>query len=416
MGNSTTVFKSIVASGEQLCIEFDEEERLINPLIEYRLRSNKFVPRWVVEGEVFKSILSEADEETFWTAVKGFPMSVNDLAQSFATYSELLQSYLANPSAWGLYPIIDSLCFTVDANSIELKKLDEYIKSPECKKIFKVENHYRRNKYDLEDQIKNFYKNRLRLTWRNSSASIYISYGLNSSGTGQRPVRISFNPSRFTRIQLKKVFKTIKNSGVFNDYKMTVEDANLTRLDLAFDLIGIPTPLVILSKAGVENYSFFPKIQIDDDEILAQTVRAGIATSNTTMIYSKMQKILNLNQKHLALIVDKSKQPIHLARFERGLKPQAYGNPMKLVELANAPYMLAQTKIYSSLAIKQFGSNVQQDILRIGYMPWAEQHSAGLSAHKEALKRYEVFVNHAWFKSQQERVLRNLLKCIALDS
>lgn len=185
-------------------------------------------------------------------------------------YYLLTADQLNNPENWQLYPILDGLSFTLNASDGELKRLEQFFDVKNENPVLKITGAAKPKKgkksakgtgklsYKEESEERNLYKKNVKVHLINEDCDpLYVSLGLKGEKHTHkmRPIRFSFNPARFEGKQLRKLFQQIREADVFNDFNKTLSGANVTRVDIAIDLIGVPTPMIIATLGQAVHYS-----------------------------------------------------------------------------------------------------------------------------------------------------------------
>ncbi|WP_215396906.1 hypothetical protein [Rheinheimera oceanensis] len=447
-GNSTTVEDILYINA----IFSPSFECLVEVLPNYRNSMNNMHKTKVVNKFISETRVNQEDFKSIGVVHK--TVDPNDLIKARNLYHahNLVAGQLSHPEAWGMLPIADSLSFTIEASKDELNRLSGYLSSKSSwsksglivkPAVKSKENKKKEKKYKEESRIRNLYKNTKHIFIKGCSSPIYISYGLKGTARAvkQRPVRISFNPARFSGKDLKMIFSKLREAKIFNNFSSSLLDANVTRLDMAVDLIGVVTPMVIIDSIKVENYTFWPK-EDNTDALFAKTLYVGSELTSHFVIYDKNEKKIDLCQKHVCSLIGPDNKPIDVTRIERVYKPQKNGTTLKLKDLANAPYIFKAAQVYSPLAYRELDSlkaknralrvGVFQAMLELSASAYEFEFNDDLSGEKRRIKlgnkqqirtlslktvrkhmeRYKVNINEVWFKERQKKLLAYILKQI----
>ncbi|WP_348727863.1 hypothetical protein [Rheinheimera texasensis] len=377
----------------------------------------------------------------------------------------LIADQLNNPVNWQLYPTVDGLSFTLDASDTELKRLERFFnvknkhpklkmkKDVKSKKGKKSEKGSVMLSYEEEIKERNLYKKTVQVHLRKEDCEhMRVSLGLkgDKKKNKMRPVRFSFNPARFKGKQLRKLFQLIREADVFNDFNKTLSDANVTRVDIAIDLIGVPTPMIIATQGTAVHYSSHPKpgTEENDEKPFVETMYSGAPKKSHFTLYSKVDKQEQRKQTHVVIIKGPDEKPLSLVRGERVYKPQHSGSKFKLKDLEKAPSLFKSLKFYSPLAYCRLDEDDKGYALKFGYplsqmvknSDWSElskffskkelelkkrtapdgtpllekrESQERRLAKKKMLKEltpFELPINHEWFEEKQRKFLKKILE------
>lgn len=434
--NSTIHSKTIATNNVLPTVEIADYYKLELALAKYRVCMNRMRNHSLLASTMNASPICSYDCAALGRADSHeYPRVLTD-EFALQDYHNVLAAQLANPAGWGLEPIVDSLCFTLDASKVELQRLHDYLNG---KADFTcVPDRKKRAKYKEENRIRKNYKHTVRLVAHDLDCDpLYVSYGRGKTDSNYkyRPIRISFNPARFTGKELRKSFQLLRNSGVFDDFDRTLKDANITRIDISMDLIALPTPLVIVDTNNISHYGYHPICKDPENDPIkhVQTVRIGGPRRSRSILYSKIDKILFKNQKHVTSLINPNTNPFWVIRFEDMYMPQKGGKKVKLSALTTVRSFVKTKKFYSPLAFR-LTNPVDKDIaLRTGMLRTIlnsklkakvslDEASAGKFTKKQineelkhvrkVLRRFELFVDRDYLAFAQQKLLQKIYNSI----
>lgn len=377
----------------------------------------------------------------------------------------LIADQLNNPVNWQLYPTVDALSFTLDASDAELQRLRLFFNAKNEHPMLKItgagkpKKGYKRAKgsgklsYKEEIKERNLYEKTVKVHLINEDCDpLYVSLGLKGEKPtyNMRPVRFSFNPARYKGKQLRKLFQQIREADVFDDFNKTLSDANVTRVDIAIDLIGVPTPMIIATQSTVVHYSSHPKpgTEENDEKPFVETMYSGDVENSHFTHYSKVDKQEQRKQTHVVIIKGPDKNPLSIVRSEWVHKPQHSGSKSKLKDLAKTPCFLKGKRYYSPLAYCRLDEDDKGYALKFGYpvsqmeknSKWSElskffsKEELVLKTHiardgtvvlekpksrnrrlaktkmLKELTPFELPINREWFEEKQRKLLKKILE------
>jgi hypothetical protein len=354
------------------------------------------------------------------------------------SYDTLLRSQIATPATWGLRPVIDSINFTAPASKKELRKIHELLDGNDLEDfglhaVMDTGNH---KAYRAEAKVRNYYRHTYRIRLLNAdgtrSEPIYFSYGsnINVRKSKRKALRFSFNPARFSEGQINELFSNLNETGVFKNLALTLDAANITRIDLALDFIGIPAPMLCIAQSNVKKYFALPK---DPEDGIGQTFYIGTRNKTRVVIYNKIAKQLSKRQRHVAGLAGPDSNPFEIVRLEWVMMPQGNnGKELKLRDLNKLSYLFRAKTFYSPLIYLEHPA-CHTEFLKKGVIKTLMSESKKLKKNgkpmsKEALKKkqksmrkaqikamfkniekYKMHINQTWFKKEQKEVLNQLV-------
>ncbi|PKM18767.1 MAG: hypothetical protein CVV11_10055 [Gammaproteobacteria bacterium HGW-Gammaproteobacteria-15] len=436
-------------------IDINEFSTINKVLAEFRSKNNLIHPYDNVNSQVIACNISNTDIKALEESHKQGMDAVSLKDKHLHYYHTLLTSQLSNPKAWGMFPIVDSLNLTLAATEEEVKRAIKFFNDNEATKGTQIRVKYVEDNRKRDRRVKSRYLKK-RHVWLEGEPNkrIYLWTGLVGGQTDltPRPIRISLNPSVFTGSALRNLFSAINDTNVFDNFWESLADANITRVDLAADLIGVPTPTLIFNTPRCMHYDYEKKRKnsVEEQENkkeYLQTQYAGNKSTSHFKAYDKVKKKEEKNQKHVCTINGPDSQPLYYTRIERVLKLQSNGSNRKFKDLVGLPHMFKEVQFYSPTAFKELGE-CQYDALETGFLfslfkTYEKTH--GLSAelleqtikkkktlpeyknlsekqilHKlkksmlsemhTQIERYKLTFASAWFEERQRIILRNILK------
>lgn len=381
-------------------------------IIPYRLAHNRFVPEKVylnmVENKAFNAIELSALHTIFDSAVPGC-VSL-ELSQLHA-YSTIISSQLASPEKWANHPILDKLHFTVNITRKEMKALKVNAKAiAEKAGFYLISKPPKRKKNQYHETVVTF------CSKEHKNAKIYFFLGDNAESR-KHPVnilRIEVNPARHSYTEFKCFFLALKQSGSIKKYTRKMKNANVTRHDLAIDILFCPLVTLIADKASIkENYSNHSKHN-EKNYTHVQTVTIGNSERSNTILYSKTEKILEAREKNkkssLSLILNGDSNPISVNRIEQKSRKQQEGKKpvMEDLDKKSNQNLFKSLCIYRPELLATVHEDQQAQVLRDGYMVAMKKHDkAAFVCRENFLKPFQMYINYEAFHKMQKRILKN---------
>tara|TARA_Y100000052_G_C2939991_1_gene79955 strand:+ start:21 stop:1079 length:1059 start_codon:yes stop_codon:yes gene_type:complete len=317
--------------------------------------------------------------------------------------SAVLQAQLADPRAYLCHPIVDKLWFTIPATANEVGRFTGLVKKKGYKTFCRLEMRSKKSRSN-EPEI---YTDCYHFVFENQSDHRIVVYcDTNSRGKRQNKMKIAFNPARFTLCEIRQFFGWLKLSNVFRNYHQTLFNSNVTRLDIAVDFFGIPTPMFLMNFSKSAKTNFYP---VEDDDLceLVQTIVCGDPSRSHYDVYDRIVKFLQ--GRTLGLIgINAQGRPIPITRFERSYRPQqSNGNGLLLGKLLNAPDIWKSVKLFSPQLLSNIqDTNCLQSIARQGFAYWySDRMKKGAPLPELVLKRHQLWANRAEFLKMQRKAL-----------
>lgn len=471
-GNTTMDTNCIVQVEDVKVIKCDDFCNIQLQLPTFRYGANNLIKKTVVRNRLNDNKINLHAVEALAACHEKSFQNVSGEVCYLAKYHLLLLDQLNNPASWAMYPTIDALSFTLEASKEELKLLMKFFDEGNISDKFDIERYIKREKrnknttpgvsefgkcYREEYKERNLYLKTVKAQLKNENCGeLYISMGLKGDpeNNKMRPVRFSLNPARFSKVQLRNLFHSIREARIFQDFDAVLKNANITRIDIAIDFIGIPTPVIIANVNQAMHYTYYPKPDSSEKLLksFVETINIGHSSDSHLQVYSKTDKVISKKQRHVLSILGPDAKLISISRCERVYKPQHNGGRLKLGSLTNAAFFLKGVKFYSPFALSQIAQESERQLaLTRGYLPsqmelnsnWSvlqgyfdakdlklksrrnfnyagivkesqKTQKLRLARRKtlEELKKHEIPFNEKWFKEMQVKMLTRVYKLI----
>jgi hypothetical protein len=380
-------------------------------IIPYRLEHNRFVPEKVylrmVKNTAFNAIEFNALTLTVNSAVPG---NVSLELSQLHAYSAIISSQLASPEKWANHPILDKLHFTVKITRQEIDALIIDAKVIAAKAgFYLIAKPPKRKKNQYHETVLTF------CSKEHKDAKIYFFLGDNAESR-KFPVnllRIEVNPARHSHTEFKCFFLALKQSGSITKYKQKMKYANVTRNDLAIDLLCCPLVMLIADKSSIkQNYSNHSKHDVKNCTHV-QTVTIGNTERSYTTLYSKTEKILEARMKNkkssLPLLLNGDLNPILVGRTEHKKRKQQDGGKlvMKDLDKKSNQNLVKSLRVYRPELLATVHENQQAQVLKDGYMVAMKKHDeAAFACREDFLKPFQMYINNEAFEKMQARILK----------
>jgi hypothetical protein len=387
------------------------------PLAAFRKSSNLLLPTRAYTLCIDMFPLSNVDIKSLKIAATKGMLEVDTEDKLMYHCDNLIESQLGVPQHWAAYPIIDCLTMTLAAKDKELKRLEQLLDNKEYREKYTIKRNFNRRKY-----CTHLYASNVRFCIKDQPQKWFlINFGLKGKKDSDyhRAMQISYNPARFEASEIRQFFAFLDDMQVFQNYRKSMKDANITRIDIALDLVAVPTPLMIVANDRTENFSFkpdIPRVTEEDPCTWVQTHYVGSREGCYVIVYSKVDKVMAKGQRNIVMLTGPDTNPIYISRIERVYKPQKNGSVKKLWDIETIPYFLKGTNFYSPKAFKYIPQDQVAIALRKGYMAWAmDYYGPAFKAHRESMQRHLLNINHKWFKQAQTAALLHLKQMIIKD-
>lgn len=278
-----------------------------------------------------------------------------------------LSAILMNPLEYGAIPFVDMLYLTIDAQESVVSTLSTAVKSIPTE-------HFKLVKTGTTKVLKNYkdvYQRFVQFE-NHQSSLITIYWGLHPKVREVRPkqrlVKVAFNPARHSPVEIAAFFEWFK-SLLGDDAQQIMEVANVTRLDIAMDLIGVPLPYLLIDRPNVQIRDFYPNEKEKVPHVGTQ--KFGCPKSNCSHAYNKVRKYLDVGPFFVDLLVyyTAKKRYIPMSRVERVFRP-ADTVSISLGQLENAPYFLKGTVFYSPMILMFLNEIQRNKVMKYGFSFW----------------------------------------------
>ncbi|NSM23264.1 hypothetical protein HT094_02275 [Shewanella sp. ZOR0012] len=390
-------------------------DNYLEAIPQYRVSHNAFVSKSMHLRLAEHTALNVMDTKALKYALQHATVGyVSDSAKGLHLQSILLAFQLANPQAWACYPIIDKLHITVDVAEDEMNELYRQLPS-----IYES-TQFRCSKKKTKRQNGQFYSDVLTFSLKtDKTAQIRIFFGDNakSRATQHNKLRFELIPARFTPKQISEFFYQLKRSKCIKDYKAKMQNAKVTRCDVAIDLLCVSTPLVIVDKPKVKHFSNHSQHEHKEMRFV-QTMYICKQGDSHIVVYSKSEKLLEKSHKQaknrLSMLINEDGNPLSISRYENVYRPQQSGSTLLLQDLHKMSHLFKSVEIYNPDILSNLNEAERKLALRDGLMVYLknEYDETAFMARSEMLQRHAMFINRKQFKLMQEKVLRKLRKCI----
>ncbi|GAA6203873.1 hypothetical protein [Thalassotalea sp. SU-HH00458] len=345
-----------------------------------------------------------------WFRLQSYDESLSNEELRFL--EDYLQAVLENPVHTGFLPFCDALAFTIDVNEKQLQKLHKAFLNFNHKD-FKQTKKCRLVREDLPDSPE-FFTFYSKFSF-GKDKHIYVFWGLSDKVRKQRPdhrrLKISFNPARFNRDELITFFDWLKSCKLFN-YRKLMRSANVTRVDVAADIIGVHVKDILADKEKVLFFDYYPKE--DDLSLRVQTQEIGNPERSKSLLYDKVFKLLGLGNPDITLPVFKNSY-VPIARYERRIKLRDF-KALSLSKLQDCPYFLDQTTMYSPSILRQLTPEQRNSIERYGFTYWLNillgEKPKQQNKVYELIQSNELNIAHEELQLLQKYMLKKLSELI----
>lgn len=321
-----------------------------------------------------------------------------------------LTLFFSNPLAFGSTPFVDMLYLTIDVNEYELTSLktSHLRQLPECLNLIK------QGKAEVLANYKDVYQRFAMLSFGRDD-KILLLWGLHpevvSKRNKQKLLKVTLNPARHTEVELRTFFCWLKNA-IGKNGKRKLLNSNITRLDIALDVVGLHLPELLIDQTGCTGYDYFLNESVDEEVVGTQ--RIGSPETSHLRAYNKLQKLLDIGPLNIPLLSFKQVpfQPIQISRLERVRKPHDSGG-LKLKNLVyGPPYFLKGTKVYCPRLLLKLTEEQQKLVRKFGFMYWYKNYNGASVISVQELSIHEIRVNHELLEKVQEQALKHLKKLI----
>ena len=187
--------------------------------------------------------------------------------------------------------------------------------------------------------------------------------------------------------------------------------ANVTRLDIAMDMVGIPLPYLLIDRPNIQIRNYY--LNAKARRPCVGTQKFGCPNSTCFHAYNKVQKYCDIGPFHIPLLAyKKGGKYLPMSRVERVFRP-ADTIPISLGQLERAPYFLKGTVFYSPMILTLLNEKQLSKVEKYGFSYWyhvVNKKRCKISPFQ--LKRQTLKVNDKRLKSVQLAALIRLKKLI----
>ncbi|MCE9685828.1 hypothetical protein LZP73_06300 [Shewanella sp. AS16] len=326
-----------------------------------------------------------------------------------AKLSSYMRAMLENPCGYGCEPFIDMLYLTVDVDSSVSDGLGEAVTQYEG-------NQLKLKKSGQTWMLKNnkeVYLNFASFTNRENSV-IRIYWGLHDKVKEYRPnqrlLKIAFNPARHTEHELIEFFQWIK-SVIGKGAKALLKAANVTRIDIAMDLFGVPLRYLLIDRPNVKHINYHQNQAATGK--LVGTQKFGNPESTCFHVYDKVQKYCDVGPGFVPLpgYNVEGTEYIPITRAEKVFRP-ADTVPVSLGNLEDVPYFLKGTRIYCPTLINLLTPGQKLKVKQYGFAYWFRELKKQRWAHKKQMSRHLLKEDRNTLHAVQITALKRLKRLI----
>ncbi|MEO3736106.1 hypothetical protein [Shewanella baltica] len=279
-----------------------------------------------------------------------------------------LSAILMNPLEYGAIPFVDMLYLTIDAPESVVSTLSTAMKSvpTEHFKLFKT------GTTKVLKNYKDMYQ-RFAMFENQVSSKIIVYWGIHpevrEKRSKQRLIKIALNPARHSSAEITAFFEWFK-SLLGDDAQLIMEKANVTRLDIAMDLIGVPLPYLLVDRPNVQIRDFYPNVKEKVPHVGTQ--KFGCPVSSFFEAYNKVRKYLDVGPYYVDLLAydTAKKRYVPISRVERVFKFADSKGAISLGQLEKAPYFLKGTVFYSPMILMFLNEIQRNKVMKYGFSFW----------------------------------------------
>jgi hypothetical protein len=316
--------------------------------------------------------LSNSSSKVFKTRLKAWfkDKPSNELLNHFQLLElgRYLSAILMNPLEYGAIPFVDMLYLTIDVPESVVSTLSMAMKSVPTEH-FKL---YKTGPVKYLKDSKEVYQ-RFAMFENQMSSKIIVYWGIHQGVRAKRPkqrlVKISLNPARHSPAEITAFFEWFK-SLLGDDAQHIMEVANVTRLDIAMDLIGVPLPYLLVDRTNIKLRSYYLNEKAKKSRL--GMGRFGSPKSNKSYVYDKLRKYLDLGPFNVDLLVydAEKKYYVPISRLERVFKFADSRNHISLAQLEKAPYFLKSTVFYNPMILMFLNATQRDRVEKYGFSYW----------------------------------------------
>lgn len=326
-----------------------------------------------------------------------------------AKLSRYMSAMLENPTEYGCEPFVDMLYLTVDADSSVVSWLDEAVtqyqgsllKLKKSGPTWMLKNN--KEVYLNFASFVNVEKSEIRIYWG-------LHEKVKEHRPNQRLLKIAFNPARHTEQELIEFFQWIK-SLLGKRAKALLRIANVTRIDIAMDLFGVPLRYFLIDRPNVKYLDYHLNQAVKGK--LIGTQKFGNPESTCFHAYDKVQKYCDVGPYTVSLLGYNVEDAglIPISRAEKAFRP-ADTVPVSLGNLEALPYFLKGTSFYCPTLINLLTPMQKLEVKQYGFAYWFRKLKKKRWAHKKRMDNYVLKEDRDTLHAVQIEALKTLKRLI----
>ena len=322
-----------------------------------------------------------------------------------AKLSRYMSAMLENPAEYGCEPFVDMLYLTVDADSSVVSGLGEAVTQYKGSLLkFKKSGPTWMLKNNKEVYLNfasfvNVEKSEIRIYWG-------LHEKVKEHRPNQRLLKIAFNPARHTEQELIEFFQWIK-SLLGKRAKALLRIANVTRVDIAMDLFGVPLRYFLIDRPNVKYLDYHPNQAVKGK--LIGTQKFGNPESTCFHAYDKVQKYCDVGPDFISLLGYNVEGTglIPISRAEKVFRP-ADTVPVSLGNLEDLPYFLKGTCFYCPTLINLLTPMQKLEVKQYGFAYWYRELKKKRWAYKKQMDSYVLKEDRDMLHAVQIAALKRL--------
>ncbi|WP_372871897.1 hypothetical protein [Shewanella sp.] len=326
-----------------------------------------------------------------------------------AKLSRYMSAMLEDPAEYDCEPFVDMLYLTVDADSSVVSGLDEAVtqyqgsllKLKKSGPTWMLKNN--KDVYINFASFVNVEKSKIRISWG-------LHEKVKEHRPNQRLLKIAFNPARHTEQELIEFFQWIK-SLLGKRAKALLRVANVTRIDIAMDLFGVPLRYLLIDRPNVKHLNHHLNLAAKGK--LIGTQKFGNPASTCLHAYDKVQKYYDVGPYIVSLLGYNVEDAglIPISRVEKAFRP-ADTVPVSLGNLEALPYFLKGTCFYCPTLINLLTPMQKLEVKQYGFAYWFRKLKKKQWAHKKRMDSYVLKEDHDTLHAVQIEALKRLKRLI----
>lgn len=326
-----------------------------------------------------------------------------------AKLSRYMSAMLEEPTEYGCEPFVDMLYLTVDADSSVVSGLDEAVTKYQGSQLklkksgptWMLKNN--KEAYLNFASFVNVEKSEIRICWG-------LHEKVKEHRPNQRLLKIAFNPARHTEQELIEFFKWIK-SLLGKRAKALLRIANVTRVDIAMDLFGVPLRYLLIDRPNVKRLGYHLN-QAAKGKLIG-TQKFGNPASTCFHAYDKVQKYCDVGPHTVSLLGYNVEGTglIPISRVEMVFRP-ADTVPVSLGNLEALPYFLKGTCFYCPTLTNLLTQKQKLEVRQHGFAYWFRELKKKRWAHKKRMDSYVLKEDRDTLHAVQIEALKRLKRLI----